>query len=126
MKNDQPALLQQYIRLRNQSVGLRSMVDHERGAGVVRSRRPLPISERSASFTAGSDSGGSRKRRQKPPSHKAPKTLINRKPERHPNGYAKVIIIKGATAPPQRAKSQMKPCVRPRSSNGNHSREARL
>ena len=33
-KNDQPALLQKYIRLRAHSVGLTSIVDHDSGAGL--------------------------------------------------------------------------------------------
>src|SRR5262249_48518353 len=36
------------------------------------------------------------------------------------------MMSSGAMAPPQRANIQTRPCARPRSLNGNHSREARL
>ena len=86
VKKDHPALLQQYIKLRNQRVGLRNMVDHESGAGLANSERFPMMRARSASVTAGSARGVSRKRLWNPYSQIAPSTLISRKPPRHPNG----------------------------------------
>src|SRR5208337_737784 len=60
IKNDQPALLQKYIRLNDQRVGLRSMVDQESGKRFAVTARPPAIKARSASLTRESCCGLSR------------------------------------------------------------------
>src|ERR1043166_4582245 len=57
MKNDQPALLQKYIRLNDHRVRLRNIVHQERGRVVLACARPTAIRARSAAFTPGSSRG---------------------------------------------------------------------
>src|ERR1041384_4379485 len=58
-KNDHPALLQKYMKLNAHMVGLLSMRDQERGAGLEVTLFPCEINACSASLTAATSSGES-------------------------------------------------------------------
>src|SRR6266576_6448916 len=126
MKNDQPALLQKYIKLNDHRVELLSMVNQDRGSAWVTPFPSLAIKIRSASLSRGSSCGLFRNCLANPNSQIAPRIPINAKPTRHPKGNARSAISTGAIAPPQRANIQISPWVKPRSWNGNHSRQARV
>src|SRR5262245_29252349 len=125
MKKHQPALLKKYMPHRHHSVGLRSMVRHDSGAGFGDSTDWPRIKTSSPSLTDGCSSGLSRNQAEKATTQTTPTTPNATNAPRQPNHSANSPMSSGATAPPQRPNIHSNPWARPRCLYGNQFRRAR-